>query len=81
MIKYKVWDTINSSEESAVEVEALSPDEAAETYADEDVDGGIDGIYSVQQGHPLSVRGPDGVLHRYMVTVDYFPQFYVNEVK
>lgn len=78
---YKVWDEVNASEESAADVEANSPEDAAETYADVDVDGGIDGIYSGHKGHPVSVRGPDGDLRRYTVSVDYTPQFYVKEIK
>lgn len=70
MTKYKVWDH-RESEETASEFEAGDPSEAAEIYAEQDVDGNIDGIYS--HGHPVMVREEDGTPHKLMVTVEYDP--------
>jgi hypothetical protein len=77
-MSYRVWDKINSDEEHAEEVEANSPEEAAERYAEDDVDGNIDGIYV--NGHVLRVRDPEGVLHEIAVTVEFDPVYYTRKV-
>lgn len=75
-MSYRVWDKINSHEEHADEIEADSPEAAAEKYAEDDVDGGSDGIYV--NGHVLCVRDPAGALHEIEVTVEYDPVYYAK---
>ncbi|NIR30243.1 MAG: hypothetical protein GWN84_13220 [Gammaproteobacteria bacterium] len=64
-MKYRVWDKLNGSRESAVEIEAGSAYEAAEKYAEQDVDGKTDGCYTRRNmpihslradGHPVIVE-------------------------
>ena len=42
---YKVWESSSRSVEAATEIQAISPSQAAEEYADDDVDGQADGAY------------------------------------
>lgn len=64
-MNYRVWDKLNGSPESAVEIEADYAYEAAEKYAEQDVDGGMDGCYTRRNvpihnlrtdGHPVIVE-------------------------
>jgi len=77
-MKYRVWDKINSEEEHAGEVDADTPEEAAEQYAEDDVDGNIDGIYV--NGHALCVRDPEGTLHEIDVVVEYDPVYSARKI-
>lgn len=71
MAEFKVWDALNMSEQFADTIKAGDPSEAAELYAERDVDGNIEGIYV--HTHPVMVREQDGTLHKLMVTVTYDP--------
>jgi hypothetical protein len=75
--EFKVWDALNASEDSAWDISAGDPHEAAEVYAEQDVDGNIDGIYV--HGQPVMVREPDGTLHKFMVTVEYDPVYHAEK--
>ena len=77
MSTFKVWDE-NGSEETANNFEAEYADAAAEQFADDDVDGQADDIY--EGGHEVCVRDPSGLLHRFEVTVEYHPIFYVMPI-
>jgi hypothetical protein len=74
---FKVWDAINASEDSSSDIEAGDPHEAAEVYAEQDVDGNIDGIYT--RAHPVMVREADGTLHKFEITVEYYPVYYATK--
>jgi hypothetical protein len=86
MAKYKVWDVINCSEETAMELEADDEMEAAIMYVEEDVDGQASGLYTkeggmpldniTRDGHPVHVRDEDGVLTRWHVgVIEFEPTF------
>lgn len=77
--EFKVWDA-NSDEKWAEVIQAGDPHEAAEVYAEQDVDGNIDGIYH-SMGQPVMVREEDGTLHKFMVTVEYDPIYRAEKVK
>jgi len=75
--KHKVWDKINGDEDSSMVIEAFHDHESymsAETYAEEDIDGNIDGIYD--KGHPIMVRNEEGYLYEYEVFMEPEPRFY-----
>lgn len=78
MTDFLVWDEFNSDRDSAWHIEAYDSESAAEKYAEEDVDGSIDGIYS--GGHTVMVEDPEGVVRKFNVRVDYDPTFYATEV-
>ena len=60
-MKYKVYDELNSSLKYAKEIEAWDEREAAELYAEDDVDGNIDGIYSEKDDYgPMHNLQKDG---------------------
>lgn len=78
MAKFSVWDPINESENSALELEADDAQSAAVSYAEQDVDGDIDGLYTnegeplsdvAKDGHPIHVRDGNGVVTRWRVGV------------
>lgn len=77
LIKYLVWDK-DARKEHASTIEAYGAIEAAEKYAEEDVDGSIDGAYS-GNGHSLMVQAVEGDHkdHEFevVVTVDYDPVY------
>jgi hypothetical protein len=52
----------------------MSPEHAAEMYAEEDVDGTIDRSYDAP-GHEILVRDPEGILYTVRVTVEYEASF------
>ncbi len=61
MPKFKVWDELNGDRESAQDIEADSVEEAAAEYAESDVDGGTDGLYTEREGYgPLGRLEADG---------------------
>ena len=92
-MNFLVWDKINSSREDASTISLLNrglytAQEAAETYAQRDVDGGMDGLYtadrrgepcrSAQDGHPIIVEhleGPEkGKVQTFLVAIiEYEP--------
>lgn len=93
---YKVWDELNSEEQFAQEIEAFDASDAAEEYAEQDMDGNCDGIYTetdrdgrrdvmmgvAKNGHPILVRAPDGTLRRFRVgIVEYLPVYMAEEVE
>jgi hypothetical protein len=88
---FQVWDELNAEESCAHEIEADDAEEAAIRYAEEDVDGGIDGIYMHEggpkpslrdHGQPISVRAPNGVLSRFKVGVmEFEPIFGAEEIR
>jgi hypothetical protein len=79
MAKFYAWDPVNEDESKALELEAVDAYSAAVGYAEQDVDGGIDGLYTgkdggsvfnvAENGHPVHVRGEDGVVTRWHVGV------------
>jgi hypothetical protein len=77
--RYKVWDKINESEEHARAIEDCAPEYAAEQYAHDDIDGGIDGLYA--KGHPICVRDENGELHEFEVSVEYEPTYTATRVE
>lgn len=77
MTTYIVWDSINASEEFAERIEAASPGEAAEKYAEADVDGGIDCIYA--RAHPIAVKEEGDPDHEiWDVSVEYEPSYHAT---
>lgn len=79
MAKFSVWDPVNESEERALAVEAEDANSAAIIYAEQDVDGGIDGLYAQRggapvnnvekEGHPIHVRDEADKVTRWRVGV------------
>ena len=61
MGKFKVWDDLNGSERTAQEIEAFDAESAAIDYAENDVDGHADGLYTDEHGHPLDDVADDGL--------------------
>ena len=55
------------------EIEAFSADEAAEKYAEDDIDGNIDGIYTDEKGEPLWDLKKDG---RLIIVEDAYGKVY-----
>lgn len=76
MRAFKVWDKINGSSEEAEIIEAHYSSSAAEEYAEEDVDGHIEGTYG--NGHPIMVQTESGKLYEYKVTMEVVPSFYAD---
>jgi len=77
MPKFKVWDPQNESLcSSTVEHEADDPREAAERYAEADVDGVRDGIYS--GGYILMTRDEDGIAMSVIVAVEYEASYHAH---
>ena len=73
---YKVWDKLNGSRETAHDIEAYDAQSAAEKYADEDVDGHIEGLYA--DCHPICVLDGETV-RTFEVIADYSPTFHAAE--
>jgi len=82
---FRVWDEFNADEDSAWNIEASDPCSAAIEYAERDSDGLCDGLYlgengreldGLDKGQPISVRDPDGVLHRFKVGITSFDPVY-----
>lgn len=80
MNTYLVWDELNDSEETASEIEGMDPADAAENYAEQDVDGQTDGIYCGPTPKPISVKSPDGTVKRFGVHAESQPVFYAVEL-
>jgi hypothetical protein len=77
MAKFKVWDPQNESLcSSTVEHEADDPREAAERYAEADIDGVRDGLYS--GGYDLMTRDEDGVAMSVNVAVEYEASYHAH---
>ena len=89
-MKFKVWDHLNRDEGDAREIDAYDASDAAESYAEDDPDGMLDGLYtksngmplnSAMAGHPIMVLGEDGVPRKFLVGVtDMHPVFSSCEV-
>ncbi len=77
-MKFKVWDKIHGTQESAQEINADCDYEAAEKYADDDVDGGIDGLYN--DGHEICVFDGTNVT-TWSIIAEYSVSFHSSEVK
>lgn len=86
-MKYKVYDELNSSLEYAQEIEAWDEREAAESYAEQDVDGNIDGIYGSKDssfvmgdlqkdGQPICVVDEEGKIYHFKVGVTEYTPIY-----
>jgi hypothetical protein len=75
MPAFKVWDELNSDEESAADVTAYDAEMAAIEYADQDTDGNVDGIY-FNRDVALLVRDESGKLQRYLVSAESEPVYY-----
>lgn len=86
-MKYKVYDEFNSSLEYAEEIEAYDEQEAAETYAEQDVDGNTDGIYygkgeqwtirNLQKdGQPICVIDSEGKIYHFRVGITEYEPIY-----
>jgi hypothetical protein len=78
MMKAKVWDIANATEDNAAwSYVAISPladlgevaVDLAERYADQDVGGNSDGIYN--NGHDIAVSFDNGRSFRVTVNVDW----------
>jgi len=65
MNTFRVWDPHNGTDEEGRDIEAHSPLEAAEDFAELDTDGQNDGAYI--GGDDLDVRDADGRVWRYIV--------------
>ena len=77
MPKFNVWADDFCATETASDIEAASPEAAAEQYADEDSDGQSDGFYN--GGATIIVRDEQGTLRHYEVTIEWSPDFFVME--
>lgn len=87
---YMVWDELNTDESEAKEFTENDPYDAALAYAQQDDARSSDGLYTkengreldgLDDGQPISVRAPDGTLHRYKVGIISFdPVFDAAEV-
>lgn len=80
--KVKVWDELNAEEGDAALMDVVvgsRPEDYAKSYAKNDGDGQLDGIY--ENGHPIMVRLPDGSLYRCELSVEYAPVFRSRESK
>lgn len=75
-MKYKVWDAINGSEETARTISADEMEEAAELYAEEDIDGESEGIYC--KGQEIVVSTPGGLRKTFNVYADYSVSYYAR---
>lgn len=77
MPKFKVWDPQNESLcPTTVEHEADDAQDAAEKYAEADVDGVSDDLYS--KGHNLMTQDEDGIARSVMVGVEYEPIYHAH---
>ncbi len=94
MSQFLVWDEFNSSREYAWEITAYDAEDAAIEYAETDVDGNCDGLYTNKQsvygthnnlerdGQPISVEDPDGKVTRFRVgIVELEPVYRAAEVE
>lgn len=77
--KFFVWSEEQGDRESAIEIEASDHEGAAMEYAENDVDGSIDGTYD-NGGAVLCVEDKVGVRKRMHVEVEYDPSFCASEV-
>lgn len=84
---YKVWDELNAEEADARTIAtACGPARAAVIYAEGDQDGHADGLYigecdGGRNAQPISVRAPDGSLHRFKVYGVFSVDYYADEVQ
>ena len=78
MKKYKVWDKLNAEQDDAVTIEASSPSDAAEEYAERDRDGLCDGLYI--HGQPIMVYDGENAME-FEVTFEAMPTFHATPVK
>lgn len=67
--RFRVWDKLNETEKEAREIDSDSPEAAAETYAEQDVDGQIGCIY--EDGHALMVKVTPEEVYECIVKVEY----------
>lgn len=95
-MKYRVYDEFNGSLEFAEEIEAWDEREAAELYAEQDVDGNIDGIYCSkddkwairdlqEDGQPVCVVDEKEKIYHFKVGITEYTPIYeaqlVKEIK
>ena len=73
MSKYLVYDELNGERADAREFEAMTPQHAAEQYAEQDRDGHTDGIYRAPQ--PLMVEDVSSRRFRVRVMVEMEPRW------
>ena len=69
--RFRVWDALNGDGDEDGEhrfIDADTPSEAAEAYAEQDRDGLTDGLYTT--AHPIVVREPNGIEHRFNVSAE-----------
>lgn len=69
--RFLVWDALNGDGDEDGEhrfIDADTPSEAAEAYAEQDRDGLTDGLYTT--AHPIVVREPNGIEHRFNVSAE-----------
>ncbi len=79
MNTYKVWDDeCGDGTEFAINVDACHPSEAAEKFAEQDIDGVYDGSYA--GGRRIGVQDKDGTVTKWDVTVEYDPTFYAVQL-
>lgn len=75
MKKFYVWDERDSSREGASEIEAVTAEFAAMSYAEDDGDGMADGIY-FDRAVPVIVEHEDGTRERFEVSAEPSVDFY-----
>ena len=66
MTTFRVWDPYNGTDEEGRDVEAHTPVEAAEKFAELDTDGQTDGAYH-NGGDDVDVRDGEGRTWRYTI--------------
>lgn len=76
----RVWsESCGSRESAAIYGDCTDVEEAATRYAEHDVDGQANGLYS--DDHVICVETEDGAVHRVSVSVDWDPTFFATEIK
>jgi hypothetical protein len=76
---FLVWDEDGGETvDDACTIEARDAEGAAESYAEEDVDGQTDNIYG--NGRKIGTRDDAGVVRFYEVTAEWSPTFYSIKV-
>ena len=79
-----MWDALNQEREDAEHLEAFDAEAAVKSYAECDIDGNCDGIYtdanhnpqSAEHGQPIHVEDENGVVTKWHVAiVEYEPVY------
>ncbi len=88
---YLVWDEFNSSRDSCKEILEMNECSAAISYAEQDISGLEDGLYTkehreihnlTKEGNFIMVENPEGVTKRFRVgVVSFLPIWDALEIK